>query len=83
MEDRRAGGMTDTEMELVSGKIARHLVTHNVCSFTPEEQASLKNLLKTKKWAAVTFLAGVGTIILWMIKDAYDLIKNMIHWGSN
>ena len=81
--DRRTGGMTDTEMELVSEKIARHLATHNICSFTPEEQASLKSLLKTKKWAAVTFLAGIGTIILWMLKDAYDLLKHMIHWGGN
>lgn len=81
-ENRRRGGMSEAEIKLFATEIAQQLASHNVCSFTPEEQAGLKSLLKTKKWAAGVTLLGIGTFLLWVLKDVYDWFKAMIHWGN-
>jgi len=81
--DNRRRGLTEEETRLVAEEIATILESRHACSFTPDEQASLRSLLHTKKWAAVTFLAGMGSIILWILKDAYEWIRHMVHWGQS
>lgn len=81
MEERRRG-FTAEELQIVADNIATILEAKHTCSFSPEEQVSLRSLLKTKKWAATTMLVGIGTILLWVLKDVYEWVHRMVTWGQ-
>lgn len=81
MEERRRG-FTAEELQIVADNIATILEAKHACSFSPDEQASLRSLLKTKKWAATTMLVGIGTILLWVLKDVYEWVHRMVNWGQ-
>ena len=60
--------------------IAEELKQHQDCQLTPEEQASIRSLLNTKKNAVKTFIWIVGALMLWMLKDVYNFIIKHLGW---
>lgn len=54
--------------ELVAERLAGRF---GACAFSPEEQAAIKDLLRTKRNAVRAFLWICGAVMLWVLKDVY------------
>ena len=79
----RRRGMSEDELKRIA-KAVTEALEQSSCSLTPEEQTSVKELLKTKKQAAKMFLYIFGAVLLWILKDAYYWIADHITliWGK-
>ncbi len=66
-------------------EIAREIINETCkhkkdnCIFTKEEIESIKSFVKVEKKALRTLFIAVGTILLWLMKDAIEWIVRHIH----
>jgi len=63
--------MSESELERLAELVAEKVVRmRDACSLTPEEQASIRELLGTKKRAVRYFFYTIGAVFLWIMKEA-------------
>ncbi len=63
--------MNENELERLAELVAEKVVEkRDDCTLTPEEQESIRELLRTKKRAVRYFFYTVGAVFLWIMKEA-------------
>lgn len=64
--------MSENDIKEIARLIAEELAVYqSSCSLTQEEQAAVRDLIKTKKKAVKAALFLFGALLLWILKDVY------------
>ena len=81
-DNRRSGGLTDEELELLADKIASRMTPVEGCKLTSEQQAAVIDLISTKKSAVKVMLFVFAALAALVAKDIYLWFVHNLSWGK-
>lgn len=81
-ENRRRGGLSEEEINLLAETLAVKLDNKNECKLTEAQQQAVIDFLTVKKKAVKATLWIMGAIVLWVLKDVYFYVTQHVFWGK-